>query len=373
MGATVTEHVADNGDGIIHIKVGDLRGGTLYCDTPSHTGTENLIMAAALARGTTLIKNAALEPEVLDNIAILQAMGAKISGGGTGFVTVEGVDELTAVEHTVMPDRIDAGVFVMAAAITGGDLNLVGASLEHLGVAADKLEQMGVEFHQQGAVLQVRRDRTLRPINVITDEYPGFATDLQSPIMALSCLAEGPSYVYERIFDGRFKLADELRKMGADIEVDGNRAKVNGPRPLRGAEVEAHDLRCGSALVLAGLAAEGETTITSAYYLDRGHAHRRAAVAARRRDRPRGRLGRGTGGARLETADCGPVLTNSRFAPDETCNAGSRKPELRVTARLRRVGAVALADRRSGRLTWEETHGTLPVRPVRNPVNNHRR
>ncbi|GGP98015.1 UDP-N-acetylglucosamine 1-carboxyvinyltransferase [Actinomadura coerulea] len=273
MGATVTEHVADNGDGIIHIKAGDLRGGTLYCDTPSHTGTENLIMAAALAHGTTLIKNAALEPEVLDNIALLQAMGARISGGGTGFITVEGVDELTAVEHTVMPDRIDAGVFVMAAAITGGDLSLVGASLEHLGVAADKLEQMGVEFHQQGAVLQVRRDRTLRPINVITDEYPGFATDLQSPIMAVSCLAEGPSYIYERIFDGRFKLAGELAKMGADIEVDGNRAKVNGPRGLRGAEVEAHDLRCGSALVLAGLAAEGETTITSAYYLDRGHAH----------------------------------------------------------------------------------------------------
>ncbi|MFI6515215.1 UDP-N-acetylglucosamine 1-carboxyvinyltransferase [Spirillospora sp. NPDC050679] len=273
MGATVTEQVADNGEGVIHIKAGDLRGGTLYCDTPSHTGTENLIMAAALAQGTTLIKNAALEPEVLDNIKILQAMGARITGGGTGFITVEGVDELTAVEHTVMPDRIDAGVFVMAAAITGGDLNLVGASLEHLGVAADKLEQMGVEFRQQGAVLQVRRERPLRPINVITDEYPGFATDLQSPIMALSCLADGPSYIYERIFDGRFKLAGELAKMGADIEVDGNRAKVNGPNALRGAEVEAHDLRCGSALVLAGLAAAGETTITSAYYLDRGHAH----------------------------------------------------------------------------------------------------
>ncbi len=277
MGATVTEQVADNGDGVIHIKAGELRGGTLYCDTPSHTGTENLIMAAALAKGTTLIKNAALEPEVLDNIALLQAMGAKITGGGTGFITVEGVDSLHAVQHTVMPDRIDAGVFVMAAAITGGDLNLVGANSEHLGVAADKLEQMGVEFHQQGAVLQVRRDRPLRPINVITDEYPGFATDLQSPIMALSCFADGPSYIYERIFDGRFKLADELRKMGADIEVDGARAKVNGRADggptLRGAQVEAHDLRCGSALVLAGLAAEGETTITSAYYLDRGHAH----------------------------------------------------------------------------------------------------
>ncbi|MCW2886953.1 MAG: UDP-N-acetylglucosamine1-carboxyvinyltransferase [Streptosporangiaceae bacterium] len=273
MGATVTEQVAADHDGTIHIKVGELRGATLYCDTPSHTGTENLIMAAALAKGTTLIKNCALEPEVLDNIELLKRMGAKISGGGTGFITVEGVDELTAVEHTVMPDRIDAGVLVMAAAITGGEVNLVGASLEHLGVAADKLEQMGVEFHQQGAVLQVHRDRPLRPINVITDEYPGFATDLQSPIMALSCLADGPSYIYERIFDGRFKLTDELIKMGADIEVNGNRAKVNGATPLTGTVVEAHDLRAGSALILAGLVASGETTITSAYFLDRGHAH----------------------------------------------------------------------------------------------------
>jgi UDP-N-acetylglucosamine 1-carboxyvinyltransferase len=273
MGATVTEQVSSNHDGTIHIKATELQGATLYCDTPSHTGTENLIMAAALAKGTTLIKNCALEPEVLDNIEILQRMGAKITGGGTGFITVEGVGELTAVEHTVMPDRIDAGVLVMAAAITGGEIHLVGASLEHLGVAADKLEQMGVEFHQQGAVLQVRRDRPLRPINVITDEYPGFATDLQSPIMALSCMADGPSYIYERIFDGRFKLAEELTRMGADIEVDGSRAKVNGVTPLRGAEVVAHDLRSGAALVLAGLAASGETTITSSYYIERGHAH----------------------------------------------------------------------------------------------------
>ncbi|MCO6010124.1 UDP-N-acetylglucosamine 1-carboxyvinyltransferase [Actinoallomurus purpureus] len=273
MGATVTEQVSDDGRGSIHVKVGQLQGGTLYLDTPSHTGTENLLMAASLAEGTTLIKNCALEPEVLDVIKFLQSMGARITGGGTGFITVEGVDRLTAVQHTVMPDRIDAGVLVMAAAITGGEISLVGASLEHLGVAADKLEQMGVESSTEGAVLQVRRDRPLRPINVITDEYPGFATDLQSPIMAVSCLADGPSYIYERIFDGRFKLADELVRMGADIEVNGNRAKVNGATPLRGAEVVAHDLRTGSALVLAGLVAEGETTITNGYYLDRGHSH----------------------------------------------------------------------------------------------------
>jgi UDP-N-acetylglucosamine 1-carboxyvinyltransferase len=272
MGASVTEQVTGETSSI-HVKAGHLQGGSLYLDTPSHTGTENLIMAAALAHGTTLVKNCALEPEVLDVIEFLRRMGARISGAGTGFITVEGVPRLTAVEHTVMPDRIDTGVLVMAAAITGGEINLVGASLEHLGVAGDKLEQMGVEFATQGAVLQVRRERPLRPINVITDEYPGFATDLQSPIMALSCLAEGPSYVYERIFDGRFKLAEELVRMGADIEVDGNRAKVNGATPLHGAEVVAHDLRTGSALVLAGLAATGETFITSGYYLDRGHAH----------------------------------------------------------------------------------------------------
>jgi UDP-N-acetylglucosamine 1-carboxyvinyltransferase len=273
LGATVTEQMTEDGAGLIHIKAGDLRGGTLYLDTPSHTGTENLIIAGSLAHGTTLIKNCALEPEVLDVIEFLQRMGARISGGGTGFITVEGVDELTAVEHTVMPDRIDTGVFVMATAMTGGEIHLVGATLEHLGVAADKLEQMGVEFSAQGAVLQVRRERPLRPINVITDEYPGFATDLQSPIMALSCLADGPSYIYERIFDGRFKLAEELVKMGADVRVAGNRAKVMGPTPLTGAEVVAHDLRTGSALVIAGLAATGQTTITSAYYLDRGHSH----------------------------------------------------------------------------------------------------
>jgi UDP-N-acetylglucosamine 1-carboxyvinyltransferase len=272
MGATVTEQVSAEQNSI-HIKAGELRGGTLYLDTPSHTGTENLIMAAVLGKGRTLIKNCALEPEVLDVIELLRRMGARIEGGGTGFITVDGVDELTAVEHTVMPDRIDAGVFVMAAAITGGEISLVGAALEHLGVAADKLEQMGVEFAQHGAVLQVRRNRPLRPINVVTDEYPGFATDLQSPIMAVSCLADGPSYIYERIFDGRFQLVQELIKMGADIDVDGPRAKVNGPATLRGAEVVAHDLRTGSALVLAGLVAQGETTITSAYYLDRGHAH----------------------------------------------------------------------------------------------------
>ena len=266
--------VVDEGESVIHIKAGSggLRGAHLYLDTPSHTGTENLIMAASLAPGTTVIDNTALEPEVLDVIAFLTKMGARITGGGTGFVTVKGVSELAAVEHTVMPDRIDAGVFAMAAAITGGELNLVGGSLEHFGVVRWKLEQMGVEFSTQGAVLQVRRTNPLRPINVITSPYPGFATDLQSPIMALACLAEGSSYIRETIFDGRYTLVGELNKMGAKVEVDGNVAIVHGPNTLHGAEVVAHELRTGIALILAGLIAEGETVVAPGYVIDRGHA-----------------------------------------------------------------------------------------------------
>jgi UDP-N-acetylglucosamine 1-carboxyvinyltransferase len=269
--------VVDEGDTEIRIKAGKLTGAHLYLDTPSHTGTENLIMAASLAPGRTIIDNTAQEPEVLDVIAFLTKMGARITGGGTGFITVDGVDELTAVEHTVMADRIDAGVFAMAAAITGGELNLVGACLEHFGVVRWKLEQMGVEFGTSGAVVSVRMDRPPRPINVITSPYPGFATDLQSPIMALACLAEGASYIRETIFDGRYTLVGELAKMGAELEFDGTRVVVHGPSSFHGADVVAHDLRTGIALVLAGLAAEGETVITPGYLIDRGH----AAIAQR--------------------------------------------------------------------------------------------
>jgi UDP-N-acetylglucosamine 1-carboxyvinyltransferase len=273
LGATV-----DEGGTVIRINAPNgLRGAHLYLDTPSHTGTENLIMAASLAPGTTIIDNTAQEPEVLDVIAFLTKMGADISGGGTGFITVRGVQSLTAVEHTVMPDRIDAGVFAMAVAATGGEINLVGANLDHFGVVRWKLEQMGVEFSPQGAVLQVRRERPLRPINVITSPYPGYATDLQSPIMALATLADGASYIRETIFDGRYTLVPELNKMGAKIEIDNNVAIVHGPNPLRGTEVVAHDLRGGVALILAGLAAEGETVVSSGYLIDRGH----AAVAER--------------------------------------------------------------------------------------------
>src|SRR5690606_28143199 len=208
------EDTQDEDRNHLNVKAGNLRGGHRYLDTPSHPGSENLLMAGARVPRTTVIEHAALEPEVIDVIEFLTAMGAKISGGGTGFITVEGVEELTAVEHTIMSDRIDAGVFAMATAAAGGDVSLVGANLEHLGVARWKLDQMGVEFSQQGAVLHVRRDPSvqLRPINAVTSPYPGFATDLQSPLMALATLAEGESYLHENIYDGRFALADELNK-----------------------------------------------------------------------------------------------------------------------------------------------------------------
>src|SRR5215475_13876716 len=258
LGATV-----DEGDAMIRITAPDgLRGAHLYLDTPSHTGTENLIMAASRAPGRTIIDNTAQEPEVLDVIAFLTKMGADIRGGGTGFITVNGVSELSAVEHTVMPDRIDAGVFAMAAAAAGGEINLVGANLDHFGVVRWKLEQMGVEFASQGAVLQVRREKPLRPINVITSPYPGYATDLQSPIMAVATLADGASYIRETIFDGRYTLVPELNKMGAKVELDNNAAIVHGPSELHGTDVVAHDLRGGAALILAGMAAEGETVIS---------------------------------------------------------------------------------------------------------------
>jgi UDP-N-acetylglucosamine 1-carboxyvinyltransferase len=268
LGATV-----DEGETVISITAPEgLRGAHLYLDTPSHTGTENLIMAASRTPGTTIIDNTAQEPEVLDVIAFLTKMGAEISGGGTGFITVHGVPELTAVEHTVMADRIDAGVFAMAVAATGGELSLVGANLDHFGVVRWKLEQMGVEFTAEGAVVKVRRDKPLRPINVVTSPYPGYATDLQSPIMALATLADGASYIRETIFDGRYSLVPELNKMGAKVEVDSNAAIVHGPSALHGTEVVASDLRAGAALILAGLAAEGETIISNGYYIDRGHA-----------------------------------------------------------------------------------------------------
>ena len=246
------------------------RGTYLYLDTPSHTGTENLMMAACLAKGTTLLENAALEPEIADVARFLNLMGARISGVGTGALQIEGVENLCGVEYTVMPDRLDIGSIAMLTAATQGDVALIGAHLAYLGVARAKLEQMGVEFVQQGPVVRVRANLPLRPINVITWPYPGFATDLQPQIMALSCLTSGISYLRETVFDQRFSVMQELIKMGARIEREGDAAVVRGPTRFLGTTVYAHDLRAGQALLLAGAAAEGETIIENAQMIERG-------------------------------------------------------------------------------------------------------
>ena len=273
-------HIEERGT-TIHIKAGDLRGADLYLDTPSHTGTENLIVAAALTPGRTIIENAALEPEVLDVIGLLNAAGARIEGGGTGRIAIEGVEGLRAVEHTVMPDRIDAGVLCAATAITGGRVSLVGGKvLDHIGVARFKLEQMGVELRESGATTEVSRTGELHPINIVTDTHPGFATDLQPPFMALATQAPGTSYIRERIHDARYALVPEMNKLGAQVSVDGEKAVVEGHSRLRGTEVAAHDLRTGISLVLAGLVADGETVVTNGTMIERGHSDLEARFRA---------------------------------------------------------------------------------------------
>jgi UDP-N-acetylglucosamine 1-carboxyvinyltransferase len=268
LGATVTESAER-----IRIKGDRYIGTSVYLDIPSHTGTENLITAACFAEGRSIIENASMEPEIVDFANFLNKMGAKISGVGTGFIEVEGVEELRAVDYTVMPDRLDAGALAMAVAATGGKATLVGANVEHFGVVRHKLEQMGVDLEPAGAVLHVHSPETLRPINVVTWPYPGFATDLQSPIMALSCLADGKSYIRENIFENRLGLAEELKKLGADITIENTAAVITGPTQLTGSTVYAHDIRAGIALVIASLAAEGETRIENGYVIERGYSH----------------------------------------------------------------------------------------------------
>lgn len=254
----------------ISISMRNHKGAYIYQDTPSHTGTENLIAAACLAEGTTIIENTALEPEITDVANFLNLMGAKISGVGTGVIEVEGVKELTATEYTIMPDRIDAGTMAMAAAATRGDVALIGAHLRHFGIVRAKLEQMGVELQEDGPVIHVRRRGRLRPVNLITWPFPGYSTDLQPQMMSLACLASGTSYLRETLFEQRFFAAQELVKMGARIEISEGSAVVKGPSRLSGATVWAHDIRAGSALIIAGAAAEGKTIIENAQMIERG-------------------------------------------------------------------------------------------------------
>ena len=257
-----------------------LRGAIVNFDRITVTGTEDLMMAAVLAKGETVLRNAAREPEVVDLANLLIKMGARIEGAGTSVIRIEGVERLHGAEHTIIPDRIEAGTFVIAAAITGGDVAVTGCEPEHLAALVSKLQQTGVEVTQSApGTLHVRGDGGLRSVDITTEEYPGFATDLQAQYMALMTQAEGIAIVTETIFENRFMHAQELARMGANIRLDGKQAIVAGPRQLTGAGVIASDLRASASLVLGALVARGETVIDRVYHIDRGYEKIEAKLA----------------------------------------------------------------------------------------------
>jgi UDP-N-acetylglucosamine 1-carboxyvinyltransferase len=251
---------------------GRLPGGRVFFDKITVTGTENILMAASLAQGETTIENAAREPEITDLAELLIRMGADIEGAGTSRIRVRGKETLHGAKHTVIPDRIEAGTFLVAGAITNGDLELTGCAPGHLASVIAKLRETGVEIRETGAdKLRVRGAKKLVAADVTTEEYPGFATDMQAQFMALATQATGTSEITETIFENRFLHASEMIRMGANISIEGRRAVVHGPATLSGSQVIASDLRASASLVLAALVARGETTIDRVYHIDRGY------------------------------------------------------------------------------------------------------
>lgn len=260
------------GQGYIEARTrGRLKGAKIYLDVASVGATENIMMAAALAEGTTVIENAAKEPEIVDLANYLNAMGAKVRGAGTGLIRIEGVEKLHGVEYAVIPDRIEAGTYMIAAAITGGDVYVEGAIVDHLKPVISKMQEMGVEIRADENGVHVSAPHKLRAVDVKTLPYPGFPTDMQAPMMALLLVSEGTSIVTETVFENRFMHVAELKNMGAEIKVEGRSAIITGGARLTGAKVCATDLRAGAALILAGLAAEGETVISGVHHIDRGY------------------------------------------------------------------------------------------------------
>ena len=249
-----------------------LQGAHIVFEKITVTGTENILMAAALAEGETVLENAAREPEVTDLVVMLRKMGAQICGDGTSTLRIRGVKELHGTEHTVIPDRIEAGTFLVAGAITGGDLTIQNCEAKHVGAVIAKLQQAGTRIDVVDATtVRVRSGSSLVGADVTTEEYPGFATDMQAQYMALATQAEGTSVIMERIFENRFLHASEMMRMGANISIEGHTATVHGPATLSGTVVQASDLRASAGLVLAGLVASGETTIERVYHIDRGY------------------------------------------------------------------------------------------------------
>jgi UDP-N-acetylglucosamine 1-carboxyvinyltransferase len=257
--------------GYIEAKADRLKGAEISFDIPTVTGTENLMMAATLAKGKTILQNAAMEPEVVDLAHVLNKMGAKIMGAGTGLVEIEGVESLHAVEHSIIPDRIEAGTLMVAAGLTRGNMKILNCFLPQMESIIHKLRDSGVEIESDGEGVRVVGNRKIRSVDVKTQPYPGFPTDMQAQFMVLMSLAKGLSVISETIFENRFIHVSELQRMGADIRIQGNTAIIQGVGNLSGAQVMATDLRASASLILAGLAAEGITEVSRVYHLDRGY------------------------------------------------------------------------------------------------------
>jgi UDP-N-acetylglucosamine 1-carboxyvinyltransferase len=267
MGATITQE-----HGYLEARTARLKGAHLVFDRITVTGTEDLLMAATLAEGETLMENCAREPEVVDLAALLTAMGAKIEGAGTSTIRIQGVSSLHGARHRIFPDRIEAGTFLMAGAITGGDLTVADCNAAHLGAVIAKLEQAGARVDLLGpTMVRVRGGGKLLAADISTEEYPGFPTDMQAQYMALATQAEGVSTVKENIFENRFMHVQELARMGANIKVEGRTATVRGPAKLSAAAVMCSDLRASASLVLAALVADGESILDRVYHMDRGY------------------------------------------------------------------------------------------------------
>jgi UDP-N-acetylglucosamine 1-carboxyvinyltransferase len=257
--------------GYVHAKCSQLTGARLFTDMVTVTGTENLMMAACLAAGDTVIENAAREPEVVDLANCLVAMGAQISGAGSDVIRIRGVERLHGATYRVMPDRIETGTYLCAAAATGGDIRLTGASVSHLDAVVDKLMDAGCEIVAERDAIRLKAPSRLTAVSIRTAPYPAFPTDMQAQFMAIDAVAEGTAIIRETIFENRFMHAVELIRLGADIRIDGNTAVVKGVAQLDGATVMATDLRASAGLVIAGLAAQGKTLVDRIYHLDRGY------------------------------------------------------------------------------------------------------
>ena len=258
-------------EGYIEAKAKRLKGATIYFDVPTVTGTENLMMAATLAEGVTVLENAACEPEVVDHANALISMGAVIEGAGTSIIKIRGVKNLRPLDYRIIPDRIETGTYLSAAAITGGDVNITCCMPEHSEALINKLREAGVKIEREDDRLTVKGSDRISSADIKTMPYPGFPTDMQAQFMALMAVSEGTSLITENIFENRFMHVAEMKRMGADIKVEGSTATVTGVKTLKGAPVMATDLRASASLIIAGLAAEGTTIVDRVYHIDRGY------------------------------------------------------------------------------------------------------